>query len=154
MSATLIADFIDRVPQAFREGDPTVTTKDLEVDNVLLLQSLFQAIAQGDFAAFAELLAEDVSMEILGTSTIPFLGAWQSRQEVAEAVRTNFAMIEEQRPMLRSIVAQGNTVVVEGCEQGRLRGAELDYDVQWFQFHTFSGGKLVRMRQIVTDTRS
>ncbi|WP_254053831.1 nuclear transport factor 2 family protein [Singulisphaera sp. GP187] len=149
-----MTDFIEKLPQAFREGDSHVTAKDVEADNVQLLQAIYHAVIQGDLAAFADLLAEDVDLEILGPLTIPFLGSWQGRQQVTEAVRNNFATVEDQSPELQSVIAQGNTVVASGRERGRYKETGQAYDVQWVQFHTFSNGKLVRIRQLVTDSRS
>ena len=73
---------------------------------------------------------------------------------MTDAVRNNFAMLEEQRPVLKSVVAQGNTVVATGREQGRIRETGQDYDVEFVQFHTFDGGLLVRMRLIVADAQA
>ncbi|SIO17426.1 hypothetical protein SAMN05444166_2826 [Singulisphaera sp. GP187] len=154
MSDAIVTAFIDRFPDAFSEGDPKVMDKKVEAGNVLVLQSLYRAIAQGNFTAFVNMLAEDVGIEILGTSTVPYLGSWQSRQKVAEAVRNNYAMVEEQQPVLQSVVAQGDTVVAAGCERGRNLVTGQRYDIQWVQFHTFRDGKLIRMRQLVTDTQS
>ncbi|WP_406694994.1 nuclear transport factor 2 family protein [Singulisphaera sp. Ch08] len=154
MSAFVAADFIEQLPLAFRKGDSKVTIKEVEADNLRLLQANYQAIALGDFETFEEMLAEDVDFEILGPLTVPFLGSWQGRKQVAEAVRNHFAMLEEQCPELESVVAQGDTVVVSGRERGRYKETGHDYDVQWVQFHTFFEGKLIHMRQLVTHTRS
>ncbi|AGA27649.1 nuclear transport factor 2 family protein [Singulisphaera acidiphila] len=154
MSEMVIMDFANRLPQAFREGDSNAMAKDVESDNVLHLQSVYQAIAQGDLAAFADMLAEDVDLEIHGPLTVPYLGSWRGRQQVVEAVRNNFATVEEQCPELQSVIAQGDTVVASGNERGRYKATGQDYDIQWVQFHTFSEGKLIRIRQLVTNTRS
>lgn len=117
------------------------------------LQSLYQAIARGDLAAFAEMLADDVDLEIFGPPDHPFLGRWRGRQQVADAVRANFAMIDAQEPELQSLVAQGDTVVAIARERGRFRESGQDYHVQWVQVHTFRDGQLVRTRQLVAELR-
>jgi hypothetical protein len=153
MSDNAMVAFINRLPEAFHEGDEKATAKRVETDNVRLLQSVYQAISRGDIQAFMDMLAEDIDLEILGPLTVPFLGSWRGRQQVTEAVRTNFAMVQEQQPELQSVVAQGDTVVAVGRERGRYSETGLEYDVQWVQFHTFRGGMLSRIRQLVADTR-
>lgn len=154
MSGIIVNDFIDRLGHTFREGDPNAAAKTIEADNVRLLQSIYQTIIDGNFAAFADMLAEDVDLEILGPLAIPFLGSWRGRQQVAEAVRNNFNAVEEQHPELQSVIAQGDTVVASGRERGRCKATGQTYDVQWVQFHTFDGGKLVRTRQLASNTPS
>jgi ketosteroid isomerase-like protein len=153
MSDNVMVAFINRLPEAFHEGDAGATAKDVESENVRLLQSVYQAIARGDIQAFMEMLAEDIDLEIVGPLTVPFLGSWHGRRQVTEAVRTNFAMVQDQQPELQSVVAQGDTVVAVGRERGRYCETGQEYDVQWVQFHTFKGGMLSRIRQLVADTR-
>jgi ketosteroid isomerase-like protein len=152
MSDNGLVAFLNRLPKAFHEGDEKAKAKDLETDNVRRLQSVYQAIALGDIDAFMDMLTEDIDLEIVGPPTVPFLGSWRGRQQVTEAVRTNFAMVQEQQPELQSVVAQGDTVVAVGRERGRYSETGQEYDVQWVQFHTFKGGMLSCIRQLVADT--
>lgn len=153
MSDNAIETLINRLPEAFHEGDEKATAKDVETVNVRLLQSVYQAIGRGDLQAFMDLLAEDVDLEIVGPLTVPFLGSWRGRQQVTDAVRTNFAMVQEQQPVLQSVVAQGDTVVAVGHERGRYSETGQEYDIHWVQFHTFKGGMLSRIRQLVAESR-
>jgi len=152
MNAHIVTRFIDRVPLAFQEGDGQAADKVAEADNVRRLQATYRAIAEGKFADFAAMLHEEITLEIVGTPSVPFLGSWQGKQIVAEAVRTNFGMLEEQEPELHTVVAQGDTIVMTGREQGRIRGNGQSYDVQFVQCHTFRAGQLFRVRQVVIDT--
>lgn len=126
-AAAPITHFLDAVDRAFRDGDPEHAAKWAERDNVRLLQEQYRAIGQGDMAAFAGLLAEDVEFEVLGPAEVPFRGRWQGRQAVAEAVWRNFAMLEDQRLEVCSVGAQGDTVVVVLRERGRVRATGRDY---------------------------
>ncbi len=46
-----------------------------EAGNVQLLHSIYQAIIDEDFESFANMLAEEVDLEIIGTPSVPF---WSS----------------------------------------------------------------------------
>ena len=65
-----------------------------------------------------------------------------------ETTRNNFAQVEEQRPETQSVVAQGDTVVVVGREQGRFRPTGRSYDLHWMHQYTFKNGKIVRIREL------
>ena len=150
-TAAPITHFLDAVDRAFRHGDPEHTAKRTEQDNVRLLTEQYRAIGQGDIEAFAGLLAEDVEFEVLGPPEVPFLGRWQGRQPVAEAVWRNFALLEDQRPEVSSVVAQGDTVVVVLRERGRVRPTGKDYAFECVQLHTFRDGQSVRVRELVVN---
>jgi uncharacterized protein len=148
MSQHLTA-FIEALPNAFRAGDPAAGAKAVEAANVARVQDLFRAILRADLPAFVAGLAEDVELEILAPPGFPFAGRWTGSQQVATAVATNFGQIEDQRPTLRALAAQGDTVVTVGKERGRVRGAPADYHVHWVQVFTLSDGKMSRIREIV-----
>jgi ketosteroid isomerase-like protein len=152
MSETMHPPFVRQLQTAFEQGDPLAKTKQEEQNNVKVLQEQFKAITAGDFAALAALLTEDAELEILGPPSVPFLGRWQGRQQLRDTIARNFALIEDQRPEILTVVAQGDTVVVTGRERGRFRSSGRPYDVHWVQFHTYRGGKTVRIREWIVDT--
>jgi ketosteroid isomerase-like protein len=147
MNQTAIEQMIDRLRHAFEEGDPGAPAKQTEAANVKQVQDQYRALARGDFAAFVESLADDIELEIIGPTEVPFVGRWSGRATVVEAVRTNFALMEDQRPEIQSVVAQGDTVVLVAREQGRYRPTGRAYDLHWVQVFTFRDGKLSRMRE-------
>jgi ketosteroid isomerase-like protein len=142
---------IDHVRVAFEQGDPDHGTKAAERANIQAIQRAFRAIAANDLQAFAGMLAEGAVLEILGPPQVPFLGRWEGRDEVAGAVWRNFALLEEQRPEVRSVVAQGDTVVVHGRESGRVRETRQAYDFEWVQFYTYRDGYVSVVREIVAE---
>jgi ketosteroid isomerase-like protein len=148
MSQVAVTHFLDRFPHAFQEGDPLAAQKQTEADNVRRLQEMYRGIARGDFEAFSDALAEDAELEIVGGPGMPFNGRWQGRDEIARAVRENFSQIEESRPVIHSIVAQGDTVVLCCQEQGRYRATKQEYDVHWVLVVTYRDGKIVRAREV------
>src|SRR5262245_4130419 len=139
-AAEAIARFVDGLRQAFEAGDPAAAAKCAEAACVRLVQEQYRAIARGDFAAYPDTLAEDIEFENVGPAAVPFVGRWRGREEVAEAIARNFGYVEDQRPEVLSVVAQGDCVVVVAREQGRYRPTGRDYDAHWVQHFTWHDG--------------
>jgi uncharacterized protein len=148
MSQELVA-FVDGLPAAFREGDPACDAKAVEAANVRRVQDMFRSLLRGDLPAFRAGLADDVELEILAPPGFPFSGRWTGPEAVVAAVVNNFSRIEGQRPAVRTVAAQGDTVVTVGEERGRVRGAPADYHVHWVQVFTLRDGRVARVREIV-----
>src|SRR5258708_38956 len=111
--------FIHQIYDGFCENDPDVGRKAYETSTVRRLQEVFQKIISGDFASVAAHLSDDAVFEIVGPSWVPFLGRWSGRQTIVETLRNNFSQVEEQRPTLESVVAQGDMVILVFHENGR-----------------------------------
>jgi hypothetical protein len=60
--------------------------------------------------------------------------------------------VTDQRPSITSISAQGDTVVLFGREQGRIRGSNTPYDVEFVERFTFVDGRLASVRIIVAHS--
>ncbi len=144
--------FIDRLVSAFEEDDAEAGSKLTESANVRRVQENYRALARGDLAAFLEMLAEDVEMEFVGSPNGLFAGRWRGREQAGRAIGENFSKVEDQRPEVHSVVAQGDVVVVVAQERGRFRGTGLPYDTHFVQIFTFRDGKLARFRQIYDST--
>ena len=147
MDADVIAQFGERLMPAFLEGDPAAGTKHGEAENVRLLREMYLAIGRGDFAALAQAFAEDVELEVLGPAAIPFVGRWQGRQQVLEALAQNFSHLEDQRPEVLAVFAHGDKIVVELRETGRVRATGKPYDLRAAQLFAFREGLLARFSQ-------
>lgn len=148
MNPAIIAQFLDNLRPAFAAGDPSAAGKSTEASCVAVVEEQYRAITRGDFAAFLATLAEDIELEIVGPPAVPFVGRWRGRDEVADAVRRNFGCVEDQRPEVLSVVAQGDTVVVVARERGRFRPTGREYDMHWTQVFTIQGGRVVRFLQL------
>lgn len=148
MGLNIDQQFFDTFEAAFQEGDTNLASKSEEAGNVHQVEQLYRILAQGDFTALGELLADDVVFEIIGSSANPFAGYAKGRQQVIDAARHNFSLLEDQQPQIESVVAQGDTVVVMARERGRFAPTGQDYDFYWVQLYTFKEGKLVRIREL------
>ena len=147
-SSRMDARFIDSVPAAFREGDAHVEEKREESENVSQVEQILRIIAGGDFDSLGDLLAEDVTLEIIAPPSAPFSGKYQGRDHVVETTRQNFSQVEAQRPEILSVVAQGDTVVVVGRESGKFRPTGRKYEVHWMHQYRFRDGKLTYIREL------
>ena len=141
-------DFILSLNASFERGDNAVEIKATERGNLQRVQSLYQAIVRGDLDAFRGLLGEAVEFEIIGPEQVPFAGSARGPGEATEFVRSNFAKIESQHPEVLDVVAQGDTVIVNGRERGRLVGADEDYAIEWVQRFRFDADLIVQFRQL------
>jgi ketosteroid isomerase-like protein len=148
MSQPIDPQFIDRLQAAFREGDKNAAGKALEAENVRVIEGVFRAIARKDFDALGGLLADDATFEMVGSGG-PMSARAEGRERVVEAARGNFAQIEDQRPEILSVVAQGDTVVVVGKERGRFRSTGREYEVHWMHQYRLEGGKIVRITELL-----
>ena len=152
MDQPIVAKFIDGLPSPFEEGDVGAAVKAAEAANAWRVQESYRAIARGDFAAFFESVAEDVEMEFVGAPHAPFARRWRGRDEAARAVRENFSQVEEQRPEIQTVVAQGDLVVIVPQERGRFRATGRRYETHSVQIFTFRDGKVARFRQICDNS--
>jgi uncharacterized protein len=149
MSAKMDTQFIDSIPTAFREGDANADEKLEELENVALVREISRIIASADFDALGDFVADDVVLEIIGPSEMPFAGTYNGREQVIEVTRHNFSLLENQVPQILSVVAQGNAVVLLGRETARFRQTGNDYEMHWMQHYTFRDGKLVTMIELI-----
>ena len=147
----VVLHFIDRLENAFHEGDPHATHKTAEKGNVKFLQEQYRALVRGDVAAFAAALADDVELDVIGGPDLPFAGRWKGRDEVLKAIARNFSLLEDQQPEVESVVAQGDTVVVFARERGRFKATGREYDIRWAQWFVFRDGQLFRMRELAEE---
>jgi ketosteroid isomerase-like protein len=147
----VVLQFIERLENAFHEGDPHATHKTAEKDNVKFLQEQYRALVRGDVAAFAAALAGDVELDVFGGPDLPFAGRWKGRDEVLKAIARNFSLLEDQQPEVESVVAQGDTVVVFARERGRFKSTGREYDIRWAQWFVFRDGLLFRMRELAEE---
>jgi ketosteroid isomerase-like protein len=133
---------------AFANADPDASGKTLEKRNVTAVKAMVEAIARDDYDALSRAVADDVKLQILAPPDVPFIRTAEGAPAFLDAVRRNFAMLEEQKPVLLSIVAQGDAVVCFLREQGRYVEDRRSYDMHAVQEFLFRAGKLARVFEI------
>ena len=132
----------------FVEGDPDARIKSLEMRNVGTVKAMVEAIARDDFEAIARVVDDGVKLQILAPPDVPFIRSAEGAPAFVDAVRRNFTMLEAQTPVVLSIVAQGEAVVVILREQGRYAEDGRGYDLHAVQEFLFREGKLARVFEI------
>ncbi len=132
----------------FAQGDPDAQSKGLEMRNVAAVKAMVEAVARDDYDVLSRLVSDSVTLQILAPPDVPFIRNAEGAPAFLETVRRNFAMLEEQNPVLLSIVAQGDAVVCIVREQGRYAEDGRRYDMHAVQEFVFHEGKLARIFEI------
>ena len=133
MSEPKFNSYINSIERLFRSGDSKADEKLEEASNVRLIQTLITAIGRDDLTTVGEMLAKDVRLEILGPDELPFIREANGRAEMLEAIRQNFGAVQDQRPRIESVIAQGETVIVMLEEEGEVRATGKRYRIKGMQ---------------------
>ena len=133
---------------AFAAGDPAYAAKAQERENVAALTYLIHAIAEGRFGDLPERFTPDVSFEMVSPAGFPWVCHARGPEEVASAIAANFRSVEDQRPEVLALVAQGDSVMVMARETGRLKDSGEPYRVLLAQQYTFQDGRLSAFRSV------
>src|SRR5687768_16332600 len=145
MDPRFTAQFITHLRPAFEAGDPAVSQKSTEAQNLACIEESYGEIVRGDMQAFNNLMAEDVELEFSGPEEGLFSGQWRGREEVLAAAARNYAMVENQQPVIRHIIAQGENVAVVARERGRIRATGREYEVSFMHLFTIRDGRISRV---------
>lgn len=114
------------------------------------LHAAFDAIIQGDFAAFGESVTDDVELNICGFGELD--GTWRGREAVVAATRKNFGMLDQQKPEIVSIISQGDRIAVLLRERGVFKANGQPYSVRGVQWFTFVNGKIKNIDEIIAGS--
>lgn len=106
------------------------------------------AIARGDIASVFQDAHGDVTLEIFAPPEFPFIRAAQGPDALQRAIGHNFGSVEEQRPQVREVLAEGDTVILFGTEVGKVKETGVRYHVEFVERFTFRGGRLAAIRII------
>jgi uncharacterized protein len=148
MAQVADTSFLSTLRPAFEAGDGSLEHKSDESANVAAVERTLRALTDLDFSAVGELMREDVVFEIVGSESLPMAGRTQGREQVLERLRANLALVEEQRPQIEAVVAQGDSVVVFARETGRFRPTGREYVLNWVQHYTFADGRIASVREL------
>jgi ketosteroid isomerase-like protein len=133
----------------FRQGDSKAQEKEEERLNVQLIQKVFLAIGQSDYDALGEFLARDVRLDIKAPLSYPFVREAQGKDQFLEVVRKNFGSVHHQRPVVRVVVAQGDTVILLSREEGEFRQTGERYQVDGVHRFVCRGGQIALLEELI-----
>ena len=129
------------------------TTSSAATENITdpqtVLHASFDAIIQGNFEAFGDLVADDVELSVCGFGLMD--GTWRGRDDVVAATRRNFGLVANQKPEVESIICQGDHIAVLLRESGVLKSSGKAYCARGVQWFTFSDGKIKKIDEIIAS---
>jgi len=64
---------------------------------------------------------------------------------VLEGASRNYGRLEDQRPELLHVLAQGDQVAVIARERGRVKATGKEYEMAWMHLYTFRDGQVTRI---------
>jgi ketosteroid isomerase-like protein len=132
----------------FLQTTSSAATKDLRHPQTVL-HAAFDAVLQGNYDGFGELITDDVELTICGFSALD--GTWCGREEVIAATRRNFARVGNQKPEIESMISQGEQVAVLVRESGVVKSSGQAYSVRGVQWFTFANGKIRKIDEIIVS---
>ena len=152
MSKSKFDSYINSIEVLFRSGDPKANEKVEEASNIQLIQNLIMAIGRDDLTAVGEMLADDVRLEILGPDELPFIRKAKGRAQMLEAIQKNFGAVQDQRPMIEAVIAQGDTVIVMMGEEGEVRATGKRYRIKGMQRFIIQEEKVELVEELFMQT--
>jgi ketosteroid isomerase-like protein len=143
-SVPMDREYTDR----FLRTTGSAATEDIK-DPQTVLHATFDAVIQGNFDAFGELIADDGELNVSGFGILD--GTWRGRDEIVAATRRNFGLVGNQKPEIESIIFQGDRVAVLIRESGIFKSSGQAYSVRGVQWFTFADGKIKKIDEIVAS---
>ena len=117
-----------------------------EQENLGVIQGLFAAFGRGDLESVLNALAEDVEWTAAGPSAIAHAGTYRGLDEVARFFQAVSGSLEFDEFEPQEFLVQGESVVVLGREQGRVRSMGREFENPWAMAFRLHGGKVARFR--------
>jgi ketosteroid isomerase-like protein len=111
-----------------------------------------EAIGRGDLAAALANARDDVRLEIFAPPDFQWVRRAVGLEELRHALQINFESVDDQRPEITSVMAQGDTVVLLGRARGRIKATGVEYDMQFVQRFSFEAGRLASITVIAART--
>jgi ketosteroid isomerase-like protein len=116
------------------------------------IQAQLEAIARGDLDAVLLHAHDDVTLEIFAPPEFPWIRQARGIAALRAALEQNFGSVRNQRPEIRDIFAEGETVILFGRERGTIAESAQDYDVEFVQRFTFRAGGLAAVRMVAAHS--
>ncbi|MFC2101820.1 nuclear transport factor 2 family protein [Bacteroidota bacterium] len=122
----------------------------VEHDNIKLIKEHFAAFARGDIRGALGIVDSDVDWQSPVTRTKSEELTWatprHSREEVLEFFLELADNVQPEKFEIIGFIAQGDKVVVEGCNRGLIKSTGKIYEHDWVMVFTLRDGKIVSHR--------
>jgi hypothetical protein len=118
-----------------------------ENENVQLIKSLFEVFGKGDIPTVLGMLDEQVEWKspvtkVIHRDTVSWASPRNSPGEVAQFFKELGENMVPEPFHIHGYVAQGDTVVVEGSNKGKVRSTNRAYEHDWVMIFKVSDGKI------------
>ncbi len=123
---------------------------DLEKDNIKIVKDFFAGLGRADILSITNLLDEKVDWQSPATRTmvkeIPWSKPRHGRSEVSAFFREMIGLLKTDETSYSTIVADGDTVLVEGTMRGSAVPTGCFFGSDWIMSFTLRNGKIIRFR--------
>ena len=117
-------------------------------ENKAIVQQMYAAFGRGDIPAVLEALADDVEWHVMGSpEVVPWAGTRRGREQASHFFRAVGETLDVEQFEARTMVAEGDTVVVVGWERSRVKPTGGIYDDEWVHLFRLRTGKIAVFRE-------
>ena len=118
------------------------------------IQDQLEAIQRGDFEAVLQQAHDDATLEIFAPPEFPWVRRATGSAELRAALTQNFGSVTDQRPEVREIFTESDTVILFGRERGVIRQSGLAYDVEFVERFSFRDHRLSAVRIVAAHVEA
>jgi ketosteroid isomerase-like protein len=136
----------EHLTKVARDLGPVAEGEGREQAHIQAVRDQIDAIARGDVAAVFASAHDDVELDIYAPPEFQWIRHARGTDAIRDAIEKNFDSVEDQTPEIVNVVAQGDTVVLIGREQGVLRSTGERYDIQFVEKFSFRDGRLAAVQ--------
>jgi ketosteroid isomerase-like protein len=138
--------------EAAKHYDHSAQTGPQEQRHLRSVHAQVDAISRGDIASLLKDAHDDVQLDVFAPPEFNWIRHAKGLDELRRAVELNLGSVEDQRPEISNVIAQGDSVVLIGRERGTIRASAEAYDVQFVEKFTFREGRLAAIRIVAAKT--
>lgn len=151
-----IAEALDAVlSDVVSDGNQLITARigNQQIDRIL--SALKRYAYQMDVGGFAETLARDAQIEIVGDGMIPFTGAYRGIGGVERLRDTAMTTLDFMAPTeINDVRAGGDFVILRGFDHLRCRANRREDRLSWQHVYEFRHGRVVRIVETFDTLRA
>jgi ketosteroid isomerase-like protein len=119
--------------------------------SIAIVQAVYAVLAVGPLDSVGVFLADDVEFE-LHDATNTMNGSWSGRGSVLAAMVANFAKVDQQKPVVKGMLADGNTVAVLLSETGVMKASGQPYSATAVHWFTIEASSVRRIEAVIALT--
>jgi len=118
--------------------------------NVDIIKRMFEAFGRGDIPAVLGMFSEDIEFQSPVTRVEHVEISWshprRGREQVAQYFKELAEKVQPEPFEVLGTIAQGDKVVVEGRNRGRVKSTGRTYEHDWVMIFTLREGKITSFR--------